>query len=236
MQAAAAFAALPLIHPRHAAASPDDAVDQIRRDYDGYAASYDDLDGGAVAEALGFPDQRAALLARARGDVLECAVGTGLNLQFYDVDALRSFTAIDISPGMLAQAQRKAEAALRLGSDALDFRTADVAALPFPDVSFDCVVDTFSLCVFPDPGAALKSMARVLRPGGRALLLEHSRSQSPLLGWYQDVTAEPVAAMGKGCVWNQDVPALVWAAGLRVERVDSYLGGLVLAIEAVRDA
>ena len=64
IQAAAAFAALPLIAPRHAVAS---AVDQISRDYDTYAASYDDLDGGVLAEALGFPDQRAALLARAHG-------------------------------------------------------------------------------------------------------------------------------------------------------------------------
>ena len=61
----------------------------------------------------------------------------------------------------------------------------DVASLPFPDASFDCVVDTFSLCVFPRPAAALAEIARVLRPGGRALLLEHSLSTFPQLALYQ---------------------------------------------------
>ena len=57
--------------------------------------------------------------------------------------------------------------------------------MPFSDASFDCVVDTFSLCVFPDPAAALREVARVLRPGGTALLLEHCRSPLAPLAWYQ---------------------------------------------------
>lgn len=209
-------------------------VTDIEQSYNQYADTYDNLDGGAVADALGFPEQRQNLLREATGDVLECGVGTGLNLQFYNTTNLRSFTAIDLSPGMLAQAQRKATS-LQFPPQALHFSQADVAQLPFDDSSFDCVVDTFSLCVFPDPAAALQSMARVVRPGGKVLLLEHSRSTSPVLGWYQDVTAGPVAALGKGCVWNQDVLKLVKNAGLRIERVEPHLGDLVLSITAVKD-
>jgi methyltransferase OMS1 len=65
--------------------------------------TYDVLDGGAAARALGFPELRAALLAGAGGDVLEVAVGTGLNLPYYLPNQLTSLTAIDLSPGMLQQ-------------------------------------------------------------------------------------------------------------------------------------
>jgi SAM-dependent methyltransferase len=98
------------------------------------------------------------------------------------------------------------------------------------------VVDTFSLCVFPDPAAAIRSMAACLRPGGTLLLLEHSRSGFGALGWYQDVTAPAVAAMGKGCRWNDDVAALVKAAGLRVQRAQPHVGGLVISLSAVKPA
>ena len=63
----------------------------ISRAYDGYAASYDDLDGGAfAADTLGLDATRRALLAKARGDVLELGVGTGLNLPGYDATRVTS--------------------------------------------------------------------------------------------------------------------------------------------------
>jgi ubiquinone/menaquinone biosynthesis C-methylase UbiE len=138
--------------------------------------------------------------------VLEVAVGTGLNLPLYRWPAVTSLTGVDLSPGMLQQAARRvasdAVPGTRLvgangggggGSSARGGRggvpvrlvQGDAARLPFPAATFDCVVDTFSLCVFEAPAAALAELARVLRPGGRLLLLEHTRSDNALLGVYQ---------------------------------------------------
>jgi methyltransferase OMS1 len=207
----------------------------ISRAYDGYAATYDDLDGGAfAADTLGLDATRRALLARARGDVLELGVGTGLNLPGYDAARVTSLTAVDISEGMLAQARKRAQT-LFDDESALNvrFAIADAEALPFPDDAFDCVVDTFSLCVFSDPEAALAEVARVLKPDGTALLVEHTRSATvPLLGSYQDLVAGPVQKMSKGCAWNQDVVAMASRAGLRVVSAEPTVFGLLTTLEA----
>ncbi|GIL79461.1 hypothetical protein Vretimale_18338 [Volvox reticuliferus] len=138
---------------------------------------------------------------------------------------------------MLLQARTRVAETPALANLPISFRQADVAALPFPDSSFDSVVDTFSLCVFPDPQAALNEMARVVRPaaeGGRVLLLEHCRSDNPLLAAYQDATAGPVAALGKGCVWNQDVEAMATMAGLRAVGGERAAAGTVQLIVAAK--
>ena len=105
-------------------------------------------------------------------------------------------------------------------------------ALPFAARSFDCVVDTFSLCTFSRPQQALSEVARVLRKGGTALLAEHSRSDFPPLAWYQDVTDEAVAAASKGCHWNQNLLQLLANAGLRPVQLRPALGGFLRFIVA----
>jgi len=202
----------------------------VRDAYDGYASTYDDLDGGAAAQALGLDDLRARALGSASGDVLELAVGTGLNLPAYDLTKVMSFTAIDLSPGMLAKAKARSET-LAFGNDAR-FIEADATALPFEDGSFDFVVDTFSLCVIEDPIAALREVRRVLRPNGRAVLIEHSKSDIGPLGAYQDLTSKPVKTMSKGCVWNQDVESLIAQSGMRVVKTQRALLGLLVVVEA----
>ena len=233
--AALAFAASSAVA---GAARADTAA--ISRAYDGYAASYDDLDGGAfAADTLGLDATRRALLAKARGDVLELGVGTGLNLPGYDATRVASLTAVDISRGMLEKAEARARTqglfVDAYGKSAATFAVADAERLPFPDASFDCVVDTFSLCVFADPEAALREVRRVLKPDGVALLVEHTKSKTvPLLGAYQDLVAAPVTQMSKGCAWNQDVTAMATRAGLNVISAEPALAGLLTTFEATR--
>jgi ubiquinone/menaquinone biosynthesis C-methylase UbiE len=108
--------------------------------------------------------------SHAAGEVLEIAVGTGRNLPHYPAGV--KLTAIEFSPEMLEIAHRRAE---ELGSPA-ELREGDAQSLEFEDGSFDTVIITLALCTIPDDRKAAAEAKRVLRPGGRLVLLEHVRS------------------------------------------------------------
>lgn len=95
-------------------------------------------------------------------------MGTGRNVPLYGEDV--ELVGIDLSPKMLAVARRRAA---ELGRE-VDLREGDAEQLPFPDTSFDTVVCTLAVCAVPDRDRALAEMHRVLRPGGRLLLLDHA--------------------------------------------------------------
>ena len=120
---------------------------------------------------------RRQLLADARGEVLEIAVGAGGNFPFYDASV--RVTAVDISPEMVARA-RNAAAACGITAECM---TGDIEELDFPARAFDTVVSTLSLCSYTDPESVLARMSRWCKEDGRVLLLEHGRSSvSPLAG------------------------------------------------------
>ncbi|HLL57956.1 MAG TPA: class I SAM-dependent methyltransferase [Rubrobacteraceae bacterium] len=145
-----------------------DDTERVRRHYDRNAGSYDQLID--PFERVLFGGGREWVCSRAQGEVLEIAAGTGRNLPFYP-EGVR-LTAVELSPGMLEIARRRAQ---ELGVQA-ELRVGDAHDLPFPDASFDTVVATLALCTIPDDRRAVAEAARVLRPGGLLLLLEHVRS------------------------------------------------------------
>src|SRR5438093_860585 len=124
-------------------------------------------------DRLLFAGARELVCAQGTGEVLEIGIGTGRNLPHYHEDV--RLTGVELSPAMLEIARARAR---ELGRE-VDLRLGDAHALEFPDQSFDTVVCTLSLCTIPDERAAVAEVRRVLRPGGRFLLLEHVRS--PLL-------------------------------------------------------
>ncbi|KAG0249715.1 hypothetical protein BG011_009004 [Mortierella polycephala] len=104
------------------------------------------------------------------------------------------------------------------------FKTMNAAAIPYPDQSFDTVVDTFGLCSFENPVQVLTEMKRVLRPGGKLLLLEHGNSNWQFM---KDLQAKQLDrhVHKYGCYWNREIEELVQEAGLRVvEQERSQLG------------
>jgi len=141
---------------------------EVRRHYDNTASRYNRQI--KFFERILFGDGREWVCSQATGDVLELAVGTGRNLRHYPKGV--RVTGIELSPEMLELARREAAAVGR----EVDLRVGDAQALDFPDASFDAVTCTLSLCTIPDDRAAVREVRRVLRPGGRFILMEHVRS------------------------------------------------------------
>lgn len=167
------------------------------------------------------------LAERAAARTLEVAIGTGANVPFYPPGI--ALTGIDLSPEMLAGARERCR---RLGVDA-DLRLGDAMALPAEDASYDTVVCTLALCSVPDVPGALAEMARVLRPGGSLLLLDHVIA-----------TAAPVRVVQRGLdrvtarhgeYFTRRPAPLLEAAGLTVVASAREHLGVVERVHAVRE-
>lgn len=178
-----------------------------------FSALYDRLLSGA--EDAGLREQRRQLLAGASGRVLEIGAGTGANLGLYP-DAVTELVLVEPDPHMAAQLRPR----LGVGEEAVALVAAPAERLPFEAAGFDTVVSTLVLCTVPDPVAALAEVARVLRPGGRLLMLEHVRADDPGAARWQDRLEKPWRFFGDGCYCNRDTAATVAASPLRLESVE----------------
>jgi ubiquinone/menaquinone biosynthesis C-methylase UbiE len=196
-----------------------------KRAWNEQAERYDKQIGWWERRVLG-EGNRAWAAARARGEVLEVAVGTGLNLPLYDPDL--PVTGIDLSSAMLAIARRRAAEAGR----AVDLREGDAHDLPFGDASFDTVVCTFSLCNIPSPRQALAEMRRVLRPGGRLVLVDHVRSTVRPIRWLQK-GLELLAVRVDGERLTRRPADIVEQLGYEVVERDRFRWGIVERLVAI---
>ena len=200
---------------------------EISQKYDRVARWYDRVEG--ILGVLGVSRLRRRVLQQAGGKVLEVAVGTGKNLPYYPHEC--RIIAVDLSREMLNIARKRA-AKLSIN---VFFLLGDVEAIPFSDESFDTVVSSLSTCTFPNPVAALKEMARVCRPTGKVLLLEHGRSDREWLGRWQDRHADQFAKP-LGCHWNREPLELVGQTGLKVYRANRNFFGIFQQIESLKVA
>ncbi|RPF21263.1 class I SAM-dependent methyltransferase [Myceligenerans xiligouense] len=173
-------------------------------------------------------DGRGWLGERTRGNVLLVAVGTGRDLPYLH-DDVTSVTGIDLSPPMLDQARRRAAA---LGRDA-DLREGDAENLPFGDASFDTVTCVLSLCTIPRPEVALAEAKRVLKPGGRLLLLDHIGSTWPPVRLGQWLV-EAITVPSSGEHFTRRQLGTVRDLGLEVVERDRYGMGMVERVHAVK--
>ncbi|WP_299035562.1 methyltransferase domain-containing protein [uncultured Pseudokineococcus sp.] len=204
---------------------------RVRRVYDAHAQDYDRV--FAVAERRLLGHHREWATSRASGVVLELAVGTGLNLPRYGPQVDR-VVGVDLSEAMLDVARSRRRS---LGlQERVDLRHGDVQALDLPDACVDAVVATYALCTVPDPAAALAQARRVLRPGGRLLLVEHGPCRSRAARALQRVL-DPVTVRWQADHLLRDARRLAVDAGFVVEEADrAGRSGLVHRVYATSPA
>lgn len=166
-------------------------------------------------------ERRAMLIPQAQGVVLEIGVGSGLNLPFY-TGAVKQLYGIDLSPGLLAMARRRMDAA----RFPVVLLAQSAERLPLSDATIDTVVSTWTLCSIADPAMALREMKRVLRPGGRLLFVEHGRAPDPVVHGWQERLNPLWRRVAGGCNLNRRIDELIEAAGFEMAELDeSYLRG-----------
>ena len=161
--------------------------------------------------------QRAKIVPRATGRVLELGVGMGLNLAYYDPEKVSSIVGVDPA------AELRAAALAAPRDPRLDLAVEDgtAEALPFEDKSFDSVVCTFTLCSVHTPPAALAEARRVLKPGGRLFYCEHGLAPDPgVAKWQRRV--EPIwKRIAGGCHLTRPISTAIAAAGFTFGPVES---------------
>lgn len=166
--------------------------------------------------------QREKIVPRARGRVLEIGIGSGLNLPYYDPALVSEVVGLDPSPAITDLATEAAEAV------EFDVRLLHASAedIPLEDDGFDTLVITYTLCSIPDPAAALREMARVLRPGGSLLFCEHGAAPDPSVRRWQDRVDPLWWRLGGGCHLNREIPNLIEAGGFAVSGIETmYIPG-----------
>ncbi len=173
---------------------------------------------------MGLVKLRRMLLAEVSGAVLEMGVGTGNNLPYYSQAA--SVVAFDLDPRNVRYAAAKPE------SGGARLLAANAQFLPFGTAQFDQVVATLMLCSVPSQAATLTEVRRVLRPGGRLHLIEHTLTGMPAVDWLLNQVERPWQWATGGCHLNRDTAAALREAGWSLLKHRRYSGGFMNVIVA----
>ena len=163
-----------------------------------------------------IPQQRAKVVPRAHGKVLEIGIGSGLNLEHYDQAKLTQLHGLDPASEMSKLAHKRMAAT---GID-VELLTLSAEDIPADDASFDSIVCTFTLCTIPDPIQALVEMRRVLKPGGELLFSEHGLAPDASVARWQERLNPIWKPIAGGCNMHRNIPALLREGGFRTQELE----------------
>jgi len=159
--------------------------------------------------------ERARLVPRATGTVLEIGAGSGLNLPFYGA-AVERLYAVDPSVEFWVMAKPRL-AKVRFP---VEFLPASAEQIPLRDSSVDTIVSTWTLCSVPDPDRALREMRRVMRPSGIFIFVEHGRAPDHRVEAWQNWLNPIWTRIAGGCNLNRSVDRLIERAGFQIIEIE----------------
>ncbi|QNJ92089.1 class I SAM-dependent methyltransferase [Mycolicibacterium fluoranthenivorans] len=174
-----------------------------------------------TGEIAGMRRRRRKLLTQAYGRVVEIGAGTGLNIAHYP-DGVDELVLTEPEAGMRRKLVRRLD---RNGRPAVISGTG-AERLPLANESVDTVVSTLVLCTVEDPERVLREIARVLRPNGQLLFIEHVRADWRPLALYQDLLARFWRAFAGGCMCNRPTVDLMRACGFDVDATGAIWSGM----------
>ena len=190
-------------HARDRASKDQDFVnahqmdeEAVRDAYRRWAPVYD-FTFGAVSTA----GRRHAvqIINNSKGKVLEVGVGTGLSLP--DYNSHLDITGIDLAPEMLVKARERVKTAGLKHVTGL--HEMDASDLKFPDATFDTTVAMYLITVVPEPEKVMRELARVTKPGGEVMLVNHFSQDDGVRGWVERRMAPFADVVGWHSVFDQ---------------------------------
>lgn len=194
-----------------------------KKRYDRWAGVFDFLE--QYFELLAFRYWRGQLLTYARGYICEMGIGTGRNVAFYPVNS--KVLGFDVSHGMLHRLRQKHLVNNSSGlKPAVELAIMDAQYMALKDNYFDTILATFIFCTIPEPVLALKEARRVCKPGGRLVLMEYVRINTPVAGRIMNFL-NPVARFLFGDNINRVTVDNVIKAGWTLKEVRKLGGGMV---------
>lgn len=162
-------------------------------------------------------EERQRWVPQASGAVVEIGIGSGLNLGFYDPARVTTLVGIDPSAPLLARAQVRSAAA-PVPPELIEAAAED---LPFDAHRFDTALISYTLCSVATPARALAEVRRVLRPGGRLILIEHGRAPEPRTYAWQRRLTPLWRTISGNCHLDRDPRQLVIDAGFELDGLEA---------------